>query len=287
MASRIRDMRLRVSQRILKDAKEAECQTKGSLQILPIPLARAVQPGQLDPENAQYVLNQLKMSVELCAKNKHTALVTAPVQKSTINEAGISFTGHTEWLAQRLGATRPVMMLISSNLRVALATTHLSLDNVPASITQGSLEEVITVLDHDLRSLFSIESPKIMVLGLNPHAGENGTLGKEELEIINPALQTLSNRGLTLIGPVPADTAFTRERLAQCDAVLAMYHDQGLPVIKALAFGQVVNITLGLPIIRTSVDHGTALKLAGSGGARPDSLRQAVDLAIKLATGSR
>ena len=287
LASRIRDLRLRVSQRILKDVKEAECQTKGSLQVLPIPLARPVQPGQLDPENAQYVLNQLKMSVELCAKNKHTALVTAPVQKSTINEAGISFTGHTEWLAQRTGATRPVMMLVSSNLRVALATTHLSLDNVPASITQGSLEEVITVLDHDLRSLFSIESPKIMVLGLNPHAGENGTLGKEELKIINPALQTLSNRGLTLIGPVPADTAFTRERLAQCDAVLAMYHDQGLPVIKALAFGQVVNITLGLPIIRTSVDHGTALKLAGSGGARPDSRRQAVDLAIKLATGSR
>ena len=224
--------------------------------------------------------------MELCRSTDRAALVTAPVQKSTINDAGVPFTGHTEWLAQRTGAARPVMMLASSGLRVALATTHLPLREVATTISPELLEEVVTVLNHDLRSLFSIESPRILVLGLNPHAGENGTLGTEERETIEPALRRLAERGFRLTGPTPADTAFTRESLAQCDAVLAMYHDQGLPVIKALAFGEVVNVTLGLPIIRTSVDHGTALELAGTGAARPDSLRQAVELAIELTTRS-
>jgi len=287
LAERIHDLELRVAVRTLEDASAAACQTKGSLQVLPVPSGRPVQAGKLDPQNAEYVLEQLEMGVELCLGEKHTALVTAPVQKSAINEAGIPFTGHTEWLAQRTGSARPVMMLASRDLRVALATTHLPLRSVAASITRELLEEVITVLDHDLRSMFAVESPRIMVLGLNPHAGESGALGREELEFMKPALRGLSEAGLSLIGPVPADTAFTSERLAQCDAVLAMYHDQGLPVVKALAFGQVVNVTLGLPIIRTSVDHGTALDLAGTGAARPDSLRHAVALAIELTTRSR
>lgn len=287
LAARTRDLELKVSLRTLEDASQAACHAKGSLQVLPLSLGRPVEPGKLDPENAEYVLEQLGMGVELCRGNEHTALVTAPVQKSTINEAGIPFTGHTEWLAQRTGAARPVMMLASRDLRVALATTHLPLSSVAAAITRESLEEVITVLDHDLRSMFAVESPRIMVLGLNPHAGESGALGSEELEIMGPALRGLAESGLSLVGPMPADTAFTSERLAQCDAVLAMYHDQGLPVIKALAFGQVVNVTLGLPIIRTSVDHGTALDLAGTGTARPDSLHQAITLAIDLATRPR
>jgi len=287
LAARIRDLGLAVSLRPLEDASEAVCQSRGSLQILPLATARPVRPGRLDPQNAAYVLAQLEMGVELCAGNDHAALVTAPVQKSTINDAGIPFTGHTEWLAQRTGAARPVMMLTSRDLRVALATTHLPLHSVAASITGESLEQIITVLDRGLRSMFAIDSPRIMVLGLNPHAGESGNLGREELDVMVPAMRALSERGLVLVGPIPADTAFTTERLAQCDAVLAMYHDQGLPVIKALAFGQVVNVTLGLPIIRTSVDHGTALDLAGSGAARPDSLQQAVELAIELANRSR
>lgn len=287
LAARIRDMGLRVSLRTLDDASAATCQKRGSLQVLPLPTAGRVRAGHPEPENAHYVLGQLEKAVEFCARNDRTALVTGPVQKSTINEAGIPFSGHTEWLAARTNAPRPVMLLVSSELRVALATTHLPLRNVATTIGPAMLEEVVTVLARGLRSMFGIESPRIMVLGLNPHAGESGALGTEELEIITPTLRELSERGLALLGPVPADTAFTRERLAQCDAVLAMYHDQGLPVIKALSFGQVVNVTLGLPIIRTSVDHGTALDLAGTGAARPDSLRHAVDLAVELATRAR
>ncbi len=284
VAERIRDSRLDVALRTLDSPAAAEPHATGTLQVLPLSVARPVRPGRLDPENAAYVLKQLELGVDACRGITQAALVTAPVQKSVINEAGIPFTGHTEWLAERTGTRRPVMMLTSSELRVALATTHLPLRRVAEALTRESLEEVITVLDRDLRSRFALESPRIMVLGLNPHAGENGVLGTEETQIIEPALRALSQRGMKLSGPVPADTAFTAERLEECDAVLAMYHDQGLPVIKALAFGEVVNVTLGLPIIRTSVDHGTALSIAGSGAARPESLVHAVELAIELAT---
>jgi 4-hydroxythreonine-4-phosphate dehydrogenase len=210
-------------------------------------------------------------------------LVTAPVHKSVINAAGIPFTGHTEFLAEETGAPTPVMMLAAGNLRVALATTHLPLAEVPTQISRERLEQVLTVLDRELRERFRIGAPRIAVLGLNPHAGESGVLGHEERDIIEPTVQLLTDRGLSLLGPVPADTAFTPEALSRCDAVLAMYHDQGLPVIKALAFGKIVNITLGLPIIRTSVDHGTALDLAGTGEARPGSLREAIRVACELA----
>jgi 4-hydroxythreonine-4-phosphate dehydrogenase len=246
-----------------------------------------VDSGNLNPQNAPYVLRQLEIAVELCSGNKTAALVTAPIQKSTIIEAGIPFTGHTEWLAKRTNSTRPVMMLVSDSLRVALATTHMPLEKVAESVTQDLLEEIITVLHYDLKSKFGVESPRIMVLGLNPHAGESGTLGKQELEVIEPVLTSLSKRGFDLVGPIPADTAFRADLLQKSDAVLAMYHDQGLPVIKALSFGKVVNVTLGLPIIRTSVDHGTALELAGTGRAQASSLLQATELAISLVNRCR
>ena len=206
------------------------------------------------------------------------------MQKSVIDTAGVPFTGHTEYLAELTATPQPVMMLVSDALRVALVTTHLPLGEVPKHIDATRLERVIAVLHDDLRSRFGIEQPRIRVLGLNPHAGEDGMLGREELDVIAPTLERLRARGLSLLGPTPADTAFTHEALAETDAVLAMYHDQGLPVIKAAAFGEVINVTLGLPIIRTSVDHGTALALAATGRARSDSLAKAYELAFQLAT---
>ena len=229
----------------------------------------------------------LRRGAALCAAEPNAALVTAPVHKRVINTAGIPFTGHTEYLAEQTGADTPVMMLASGNLRVALTTTHLPLARIPAQISPERLERVLVVLDHELRHRFGIEAPRIAVLGLNPHAGEGGVLGSEEREIIEPVIQRLGERGLSLSGPLPADTAFTPEALDRCDAILAMYHDQGLPAIKALAFGNVVNITLGLPIVRTSVDHGTALKLAGTGRAKPDSLREAIRVGGELALESK
>ncbi len=255
------------------------------MQVLPVAAKKPVRAGRLDPGNAPYVLGQLDLGVRLCTDVERCALVTAPVQKSTIHSAGIAFTGHTEWLAARTGSGCPVMMLASPNLRVALVTTHLPLSGVAGAITAERLEAILTVLHDDLRARFGIESPRIMVLGLNPHAGEDGVLGREEIEVVQPLLRTLARRGLAVSGPVPADTAFTPRRLRSCDAVLAMYHDQGLPVIKALAFGETVNVTLGLPIVRTSVDHGTALDLAGSGQADPQSLYRAAELALKLVAG--
>ena len=287
LAGRIRDLRLPVTLETLDDPAAAHPHRAGVMQIVPVAAARPVEAGRLDPGNARYVLGQLDLGVEFCTGTPHGALVTAPVQKSTINEAGIPLTGHTEWLADRTGAGRAVMMLASPGLRVALATTHLPLEHVAGVITGDLLDEVITVLHDDLRARFGVASPRIMVLGLNPHAGENGVLGREELDIVAPALAALARRGLDVRGPVSADTAFTPHRLRDCDAVLAMYHDQGLPVIKALAFGETVNVTLGLPIVRTSVDHGTALDLAGSGRANPDSLLQAVNLAATLAARGR
>ena len=283
IAERIDDLRLDVTVRAVASPHDVEPQAAGVIQVLDIPAPAPVRPGHLDPTNATYVLDLLRQGAALCAKEPNAALVTAPVHKSVINAAGIPFTGHTEFLAEETGAPTPVMMLAAGNLRVALATTHLPLAEVPTQISRERLERVLTVLDRELRERFRIGAPRIAVLGLNPHAGESGVLGHEERDIIEPTVQLLTDRGLSLLGPVPADTAFTPEALSRCDAVLAMYHDQGLPVIKALAFGKIVNITLGLPIIRTSVDHGTALDLAGTGEARPGSLREAIRVACELA----
>jgi 4-hydroxythreonine-4-phosphate dehydrogenase len=258
----------------------------GTLRILHVPVASAVRAGQLDRGNARHVLQLLDRAIDGCMAGEFAAMVTAPVQKSVINDAGIRFSGHTEYLAERTGGAHPVMMLASGSLRVALATTHLPLKDVSAAITSELLEQVLRIVDHDLRARFAIPAPRIIVCGLNPHAGESGHLGREEIEVIAPTLETLRRSGLQLIGPAPADTAFTAHMLKQADAVLAMFHDQGLPVIKYAGFESAVNVTLGLPIIRTSVDHGTALSLAGTGTAHAGSLATAVDLALQLATTS-
>jgi 4-hydroxythreonine-4-phosphate dehydrogenase len=226
------------------------------------------------------VLAILKKACLACLAGEFDAMVTAPVQKEIINRAGIPFSGHTEYLAEICEAPRPVMLLIADQLRVALITTHLPLRGVADAITERAICEVIEILDHDLRSRFGLSDPHIKVCGLNPHAGENGYLGSEEIEIIIPALQALHNRGIDVSGPFPADTLFTQNMLADADAVVAMYHDQGLPVLKHVGFHNAVNTTLGLPIIRSSVDHGTALDLAGTAAARPDSLFAAIDSAI-------
>lgn len=285
IADRIRNLGSPVEVETLDDPAAALPHRPGVMQVLGVSAARPVEAGRLDAGNARYVLDLLDRGVQLCTDLDRCALVTAPVQKSTIHSAGFPFTGHTEWLAARTGADCPVMMLASPNLRVALATTHLPLSGVAGEITAARLEATILVLHADLRSRFGIDSPRIMVLGLNPHAGEDGVLGREETEIVEPLLRSLARQGLAVSGPVPADTAFTPRRLRSCDAVLAMYHDQGLPVIKALAFGETVNVTLGLPIVRTSVDHGTALDLAGSGEANPESLYHAAELALSLVAG--
>ena len=285
LGDRVRALELPVAVETLDGPGDARPHEPGVMPVLPVAAAGPVRPGRLDPGNARHVLGQLERGVELCTGLERCALVTAPVHKSTINEAGIAFTGHTEWLAERTGAACPVMMLASPGLRVALVTTHLPLSAVPGAISAQRLEAAISVLHDDLRGRFGIGSPRIMVLGLNPHAGEDGVLGREEIEIVQPLLRSLAGRGLAVSGPVPADTAFTPRRLRSCDAVLAMYHDQGLPAIKALAFGETVNVTLGLPIVRTSVDHGTALDLAGSGQADPKSLFHAAELASRLVSG--
>ncbi len=255
----------------------------GVLEIVPVPVAAPVHAGTLDPANATHVLALLEAATEGCLEGVFDAMVTGPVHKGVINRAGHPFTGHTEWLADRAGSARPVMMLVAGTLRVALATTHLPLRAVADAITVDLLTEVITILDRDLRQDFGISEPRIAVCGLNPHAGEQGVLGHEDDLVITPALAALRTRGLDLRGPLPADTAFTPRVLADVDAVLAMYHDQGLPVLKYAGFGEAVNITLGLPFIRTSVDHGTALELAGTGVAEPGSFLAAERLARDLA----
>ena len=256
---------------------------RGQLRVLAVDLAAPCTPGVLDTRNAGYVLNTLHRACQGCLSGEFAALVTAPVQKSVISDAGQAFSGHTEFLAAETGADQVVMLLVSEQLRVALVTTHLALADVPAAINAERLASVLTVLHGDLQARFGIPDPRIAVLGLNPHAGESGHLGREEIEVIEPVLEQMRRKGLSLRGPLPADTAFTPRALQDCDAVLAMYHDQGLPVLKYAGFGNAVNVTLGLPIIRTSVDHGTALDLAGRGGADPGSLREAVRLAIELA----
>tara|TARA_R110000772_G_scaffold81245_3_gene172866 strand:+ start:1087 stop:2100 length:1014 start_codon:yes stop_codon:yes gene_type:complete len=248
----------------------------------PVALNRPVQCGVLDKANAAYVLATLDRALNACLHKEFQALVTGPVQKSIINDAGIAFSGHTEYLAEHCQRETVVMMLASSKLKVALVTTHLPLSEVPAAITPALLETVIRILHQDLQQKFAISQPGILICGLNPHAGEGGHLGREEIDIMEPTLQKLRNEGMHLIGPLPADTLFTAKYLTTADAVLAMYHDQGLPVLKAQAFGEAVNITLGLPIIRTSVDHGTALDLAGSGKAEMSSLLAAFSMAVTM-----
>jgi len=253
------------------------------IQVIHQPLEQACQPGRLDQANAGYVLQLLQRACRACLGGEFDAMVTAPVQKEIINRAGTRFSGHTEYLADICKVQKPVMLLLAAQLRVALVTTHLPLRDVAAAISEQAIADVVEILDRDLRSRFAIRNPLIKVCGLNPHAGENGYLGREEIEIIIPTLDRLRNSGINLTGPYPADTLFTEHMLQDADAVLAMYHDQGLPVLKHVGFHSAVNTTLGLPIIRTSVDHGTALDLAGSGQARPDSLFAAIDSAIMQA----
>lgn len=254
----------------------------GELAILPVSLSTPAQAGVLDVNNATYILKTLDAAIDGCVKQQFAALVTGPVHKSVINDAGISFSGHTEYLAEKTATEKVVMMLATEGLRVALATTHLPLKDVAAAINETELTQVILILQRDLQQQFGIAKPRILVCGLNPHAGEGGHLGREEIEIIEPTLLRLRAQGINLIGPLPADTLFTPKYLDHADAVLAMYHDQGLPVLKYKGFGQAVNITLGLPIIRTSVDHGTALDLAGTGKADLGSLRTALSYAITM-----
>lgn len=253
------------------------------IDIRHIPLEKSALAGRLDPANAHYVLRLIDSAVDGCLCGEFSAMVTAPIHKGVINDAGIPFTGHTEYLAARTQTPRVVMMLAGAGLRVALATTHLPLKDVPAALTFSELETTLRILHTDLQNKFRIANPRILVAGLNPHAGEGGHIGREEIEVIVPLLEKLRAEGMNLIGPLPADTLFTKNVLAGSAAQLAMYHDQGLAVLKYAAFDEGVNITLGLPIIRTSVDHGTALDLAGSGRASPGSLFAAVDAAIDLA----
>jgi len=253
------------------------------MSLLHMPVAVAVKPGQLDPANAPYVLQTLRRAVAGCVSGEFAGMVTGPVHKGVINQAGIAFTGHTEFLAELTATPRVVMMLAGADMRVALVTTHLPLREVADAITSTSLRETLRILHAALRRDFGVAEPRILVAGLNPHAGEGGHLGREEIEVIEPVLKRLSAEGMHLVGPLPADTLFQKKYLASADAVLAMYHDQGLPVLKHASFGQGVNITLGLPIIRTSVDHGTALDLAGTGKINPGSLQVAIDAAWAMA----
>ena len=257
----------------------------GEAKLLPVALGAPSIPGSLDIANAPYVIEMLTAATDGCLSGIFFGMVTAPVQKSTLIEAGNDFVGHTEFLAQRAGIDTPVMMLATDELRVALVTIHLPLSEVPRAVTRDNLEAVLRVVDADLRTRFGIPAPVIGVCGLNPHAGEAGHLGREEQDVIVPVIDLLSAEGLVLRGPLPADTAFTQQHLKALDVVVAMFHDQGLPVIKHAGFGDVVNITLGLPFVRTSVDHGTALDLAGTGQAEVASLSRALEIAIRLSGG--
>lgn len=256
--------------------------TDGLLEVAHVPLSAPSVAGHVDPLNARYVLDVLDRAIDGCVSHEFAAMVTAPVHKGVINDAGIAFSGHTEYLADRTGTPRVVMMLVGGGMRVALATTHLPLAAVPAALTPEMLDQTLRILHRDLIGRFGLADPTILVSGLNPHAGEGGHMGREEIDVIMPVLERLRAEGMRLIGPLPADTLFVPHTLDRGDAVLAMYHDQGLPVLKHASFGGGVNVTLGLPIIRTSVDHGTALDLAGTGRADPGSLIAAADLAVAM-----
>jgi 4-hydroxythreonine-4-phosphate dehydrogenase len=266
----------------LHDYAPSVAQVSGKLSVLHVPLAHPAQAGKLDPNNSHYVLETLRRALQGCVSGEFSGMVTAPVHKGTINDAGIPFTGHTEYLAEQTNTPQVVMMLVGGGMRVALATTHLPLRQVADSITAPLLESVLRIMQHDLQRRFGIAQPRILVAGLNPHAGEGGHLGREEIEVLIPVLDKLRVEGINVSRPLPADTLFAAHRLRECDAVLAMYHDQGLPVLKHASFGAGVNITLGLPIIRTSVDHGTALELAGTGKAEIGSLLEAIKAAAEM-----
>lgn len=259
---------------------------RGCPHIEHVALAAPRRAGKLEPANSRYVLQVLARASDGCLAGEYDAMVTAPVHKGVINDAGIAFTGHTEYLAQRARVPHVVMMLVGGGMRVALATTHLALSEVPRAITRAGLVATLRVIDADLRKRFRIKRPRILVSGLNPHSGESGHLGTEEREVIEPALLEAKKLGLSVEGPIPADTLFVPSRLKGADCALAMYHDQGLPVLKYASFGAGVNVTLGLPFVRTSVDHGTALEIAGKGKADPGSLIEAIKLAVKLASAA-
>ncbi len=261
--------------------------TLPSLSVIHVPLAEPSVPGILNAANSDYVMASLRRAVQGCQAGDFSGMVTAPVHKGIINDAGIALTGHTEFLADLTGTQQVVMMLAGGGMRVALATTHLPLREVPDAITAKLLEDVLHIINRDLQRRFGIAHPRILVAGLNPHAGEGGYLGREEIEVMVPVLDKLRSAGMNVSVPLPADTLFTPDKLAQCDCVLSMYHDQGLPVLKHASFGQGVNITLGLPIVRTSVDHGTALDLAGTGRADSGSLFEAIAVAAKMAEQER
>ena len=286
LRDRAHQLRLAVELTVVDNLPQRTPHRPGALQVLHHATQAPVKAGRLNIGNARHVLDMLDTASDGCLRGDFDAMVTAPVQKSIINDAGVPFIGHTEYLAVRTGAALPVMMLTADKLRVALATTHLPLAAVSSALTRELLEQVLRVLDHDLRARFKIRAPRILVCGLNPHAGESGHLGREEIAVITPVLNLLREQGMHLTGPAPADTAFTPHMLQNADAVLAMFHDQGLPTLKYAGFGNAVNVTLGLPIVRTSVDHGTALDLAGSGKADAGSLIAAMDLALQLAGGS-
>ncbi len=284
-----RAARLGIPLQIRDYSLSAECVIQPDiLTVLHVPLVAECHPGALNAANSEYVLATLRRAVKGCQSNElgrgeFSGMVTAPVHKGIINDAGIAFTGHTEFLAEQTGTRLAVMMLVGGGMRVALATTHLPLKDVAAAITAPLLENVLRTIQHDLQRRFGIAQPRILVTGLNPHAGEGGYLGREEIEVMIPVLDKLRAEGMNVSVPLPADTLFTPHMLAQCDCVLAMYHDQGLPVLKYASFGQGVNVTLGLPIIRTSVDHGTALDLAGTGKADCGSMLEAIKLAAQMA----
>ncbi|GHD93755.1 4-hydroxythreonine-4-phosphate dehydrogenase PdxA [Pseudocitrobacter faecalis] len=267
--------------------ESAQPQRAGTLTLLSVPLRAPVTPGELNVQNGHYVVDTLARACDGCLSGEFAALITGPVHKGIINDAGVPFTGHTEFFEERSHAAKVVMMLATEELRVALATTHLPLKDVSDAITVDLLDEVITILHHDLQTKFGIAHPHILVCGLNPHAGEGGHMGTEEIDTIIPVLNTLRAKGMNLSGPLPADTLFQPKYLDNADAVLAMYHDQGLPVLKYQGFGRGVNITLGLPFIRTSVDHGTALELASHGKAEVGSFITALNLAIKMIVNSK
>lgn len=267
--------------------ESAQPQRAGTLTLLSVPLRAPVTPGELSVQNGHYVVDTLARACDGCLSGEFAALITGPVHKGIINDAGVPFTGHTEFFEERSHAPKVVMMLATEELRVALATTHLPLKDVSDAITADLLDEVITILHHDLQTKFGLATPHILVCGLNPHAGEGGHMGTEEIDTIIPVLNTLRAKGMNLSGPLPADTLFQPKYLDNADAVLAMYHDQGLPVLKYQGFGRGVNITLGLPFIRTSVDHGTALELAGHGKAEVGSFITALNLAIKMIVNSK
>lgn len=264
-------------------SETASLHVPGALKIYPIKLTTAAEPGTINPMNAQYVIQQLKEGAALCQNKIAHALVTAPVHKALLNQAGINFTGHTEFFAQYCHAPQTVMLFIVNKMKVALVTTHIPLAKVPETLTAKRLQLTLSILREALQNYFKLIEPRILVCGLNPHAGEGGYLGREEIDVIRPTLSKLRAQGYQLEGPLPADTIFTKEFLKRADAILAMYHDQALPVVKYLGFGNAVNVTLGLPFIRTSVDHGTALDIAGTDKADASSLAEALRLGIRLA----